>query len=457
MKNIMKRSLAGLLTLAMVFASVAALGGALADAATGLKIDPGTLTITDTADHQITYKGYVGTSDVASDATSGVSWASSDSGVATVTAITEGSPATETNKANVKAVKNGTAKITVTTTTPGLTSADADSCNVTVNVPVTAVGLNKSTSTLTVGSTETLTATVTTALEGNKGVKWTSSDETVASVDQNGKVTALKAGTAKITATSTAKYYDGNDSSTAIKGECSYTVNAPASTPTLGITSNNGATLSAVNATLNLTATLTNPNATTTNSSTVTWAVDTADIVSLSNTSTVLTNGIASIVLTAKKAGTVTVTATAPGGVKATFVVTVSIPKPVITLTVEDSNTDLTKGETTNLIIHVDNPTSKTVTITRATKRVYLSAYTVTLDSSNNATVKVNPQYNGSVVVTVKNSGADNKTATFNVSGFSALPQTGQDMTFAYVVGAICLVMLSTAVILHVRKAKKGE
>lgn len=457
MKNILKRSFAGLLTLAMVFASVAALGGALAAAATGLKIDPGTLTITDTADHEITYAGYDTNPGTASDPTSGVSWASSAAGVATVTAITTGTPATETNKANVKAVKNGIAKITVSTVTPGLTSGDGDSCTVTVNVPVTAVALKKSTSTLTVGGTETLTATVTTALEGNKGVTWTSSNTAVATVDANGKVTALSAGSATITATSSAKYYDGNDGSTAIKGECVVTVNAAPVNPTLTITSNNGNALSAVNATLTLTSTLTNPNATTTNSSTVTWSVDTADVVSLSNTSTVLTNGVASIVLTAKKAGTVTVTATAPGGVKATFVVTVTIPKPVITLTVEDSNTDLTKGETTNLIIHVDNPTSKTLKLTRATKRVYLSGYTVTLDNNNNATVKVTPQYNGSVVVTVKNEGADNKTATFNVSGFAALPQTGQNMTFAYVVGAICLVMLSTAVILHVRKAKKGE
>jgi hypothetical protein len=69
------------------------------------------------------------------------------------------------------------------------------------DVRVTGVSLNKSTIELVEGATETLTATVLPADAANKAVMWSSSDEAVASVDQSGKVAALKAGTADIAVT----------------------------------------------------------------------------------------------------------------------------------------------------------------------------------------------------------------------------------------------------------------
>ena len=66
-------------------------------------------------------------------------------------------------------------------------------------VAVTGVSLNASSGELTVNGQTTLTATVVPANATNKTVTWTSSDSTVASV-VNGVVTALKAGTAVITA-----------------------------------------------------------------------------------------------------------------------------------------------------------------------------------------------------------------------------------------------------------------
>lgn len=63
-------------------------------------------------------------------------------------------------------------------------------------VQAATVKLNKKTLTLTEGKSATLT------LSGNKkSVKWSSSKKSVATVSQKGKVTAKKAGTAKITAT----------------------------------------------------------------------------------------------------------------------------------------------------------------------------------------------------------------------------------------------------------------
>lgn len=67
-------------------------------------------------------------------------------------------------------------------------------------VPVESVSLNKTALSLKVGNSETLTATVSPAGATDKTVTWTSSDASVATVDQSGKVTAVKAGTATVTA-----------------------------------------------------------------------------------------------------------------------------------------------------------------------------------------------------------------------------------------------------------------
>ena len=68
-------------------------------------------------------------------------------------------------------------------------------------VSVTGVTLDKTKLTLAVDKNTTLTATVSPSNATNKGVKWSSSDTSVATVDNSGKVTAKKAGTAAITVT----------------------------------------------------------------------------------------------------------------------------------------------------------------------------------------------------------------------------------------------------------------
>lgn len=69
----------------------------------------------------------------------------------------------------------------------------------TVNV-VTGITLNK-TSTTIVDASETLTATISPANATNNSVTWTSSNTDVATVNENGEVTAVASGTAIITAT----------------------------------------------------------------------------------------------------------------------------------------------------------------------------------------------------------------------------------------------------------------
>lgn len=90
-------------------------------------------------------------------------------------------------------------------------------------VAVTGVSISKQTLSLVEGSTETLTATVTPSDATNKSISWKSSDAATATVDSNGKVTAVKAGSATITVTTT----DGSKMAT-----CSVTVTAKEVPPT---------------------------------------------------------------------------------------------------------------------------------------------------------------------------------------------------------------------------------
>ena len=94
------------------------------------------------------------------------------------------------------AVSDGATKITATS---GIVKTSA---KVTVTTKVEQITLNKTEGVLTVGNSVTVTAPVTPDNATNATVNWTSSDEKVATVDSNGKVTAVAAGNATIKATS---------------------------------------------------------------------------------------------------------------------------------------------------------------------------------------------------------------------------------------------------------------
>lgn len=66
-------------------------------------------------------------------------------------------------------------------------------------IPVLGVTLDKQTMNLTAGSTGSLTATINPADAANKSLTWTSDNTAVATVNENGVVTAVAEGTAKIT------------------------------------------------------------------------------------------------------------------------------------------------------------------------------------------------------------------------------------------------------------------
>jgi uncharacterized protein YjdB len=126
--------------------------------------------------------------------------------------------ATVDNKGKVTAVKEGNADITVTTKDGNKTAK----CTLTVTakqIPVTGVTLDKSTLSLEEGATETLNATIAPSNASYKAVKFTSSDEAIATVDDKGLVTAVKAGTADITVES---LMDGSKTA-----KCTLTVTEP--------------------------------------------------------------------------------------------------------------------------------------------------------------------------------------------------------------------------------------
>ena len=94
---------------------------------------------------------------------------------------------------------------------------------VTVTTKVEQIALSKTEGVLTVGNSVTVTATVTPDNATNTTINWTSSDEKVATVDSNGKVTAVAAGNATITATSES---DGD-----VSADYALTVNKAAAKP----------------------------------------------------------------------------------------------------------------------------------------------------------------------------------------------------------------------------------
>lgn len=125
-----------------------------------------------------------------------LTWASSQPSVIELVPV-EGT----TLKAVLKALSAGKSEITASN---GLREYSA-TITVKEGSPVTEVILNKPALTLTVGNTETLTATVKPDNATDKTVSWSSSDKAVATVSKEGLVTAVKAGSATVTATAGGK------------------------------------------------------------------------------------------------------------------------------------------------------------------------------------------------------------------------------------------------------------
>ena len=169
----------------------------------------------------------------------------------------------------------------------------------------TSVSLNKTSLTLDVSKSYTLTKTVSPS-NAVTSYTWSSSNTRVATVDGNGKVTAKKAGTATITV----KTANGKTAS------CNVTVQAVQAVPTSVSLNKTSLTLD-VSKSYTLAKTVSPSNAVTS----YTW--------SSSNTRVATVDGNGKV--TAKKAGTATITVKTSNGKTATCKVTVNLPAPQIT------------------------------------------------------------------------------------------------------------------------------
>lgn len=129
-----------------------------------------------------------------------------------VTAKTEDAEASELSAVAVEAADSEETDDSVATMPEDLAAMDSAfgvvpedlkaETKVTVTTNVESVTLDKTEGVLTVGNAVTVTATVTPDTATNASVTWSSSDEAIATVDSEGKITAVAPGTATITATS---------------------------------------------------------------------------------------------------------------------------------------------------------------------------------------------------------------------------------------------------------------
>lgn len=161
------------------------------------------------------------------------------------------------------------------------------------DVKVTSISLNSSSISLKEGATKQLTATVSPSNATNKSVTWSSSNETVAVVDGNGKVTAKAKGEVTITC----KANDGSGK----QATCSVTVTAADPIRVTEITLNYTSASMVVGDTKQLSATISPSNAT---DKTVSWSSSNTSVATVDN------NGK----ITAKSRGTATITCKANDG-----------------------------------------------------------------------------------------------------------------------------------------------
>jgi len=220
-------------------------------------------------------------------------------------------------------------------------------------IPVSGITLDLPAITLVVDTTITLTATIQPVDAFNQAITWTSNNITVATVDQDGIVTAKAPGTATITVTT----QDGG-----FTASCEITIKTPViSVSDISLNKN---TLFLIrddpkNNTEILIATISPENAT---NQIIIWTSSNETVATVSSEGKV----------TAKAPGTATIIATTEdGGKTASCAVTVTIVQ-VTEVTLNRTAFTLDEGKSFTLIATVSpiNSTNKTVTWTSSNKNV---------------------------------------------------------------------------------------
>ena len=206
-------------------------------------------------------------------------------------------------------------------------------------ISVSGVSVSKTSITIKEGASESLTATVTPADASNKMVNWSSSNSSVATVDNSGRVTGVKAGSATVTVTTS----DGGKTAT-----CSVTVEANIINVT-GVTLDKATAALTPGAEVTLAATVAPADAT---DKTVSWTSSDASVATVSNGK-----------VKAVGAGKATITVkTVDGSKTATCEVTVTVPVEGVTLSETEAEVPEEGELTLTATVTPDNASDKAVT-----------------------------------------------------------------------------------------------
>ena len=303
-----------------------------------------------------------------------LTWESSNPEVATVSST-----------GVVTARRPGNAIITVRTSN-GLT----DTCNITVISQITSVHLNLTAITLDEGVSQTLRATINPSdTTDDTTLTWLSSNTNVATVDQEGNVTAVKEGVATITVTTV----NGR------RAECKITVNKPSENIPIESVSLDKTTLTLEEQEAETLVATINPSDTT-DDKTLTWKSSNPEVATVDNNGKV----------TAVKEGSATITVTTVNGKEATCTVTVT-KKPVPIESVSLNKTTLTLEEQqAETLVATINPSDTTDDKTLTWKSSNPEVATVDQEG------KVTAVKEGSATITVTTVNVKEATCTVTVT-----------------------------------------
>ena len=313
-----------------------------------------------------------------------VSWTSDNEDVATIDA-----------NGRITAKGNGVVNITVTTKDQGKKAT----CVVTVAQWVTSISLDKTSLALNEGQEQLLAPTVYPSNAVDKSLNWTSSNTSVATVDTDGKITAISKGNATIKAESK----DGSGQ----YASCSVNVIRPVSSIELSITSL-VLYLNSFPDSETLFATVTPSDASNT---ALSWTS--------SNTSvaTVSSHGV----VEAESLGTATITVAAKDGNGAQTTCEVEVRQYVTSISIDKTMLSLEIGEIATLSvtsIHPDNANDKTYSWSSSDSEV------ASVDNSGKVTAKAK----GKATITVAAKDGSGVKATCSVVVSSKCPTGAVDM-----------------------------
>lgn len=220
---------------------------------------------------------------------------------------------TVTAGGKLKAVKKGKANITISLKTNAKVKKVI---TVTVGQPVTSVKLNRTSYIMVKGRTATFKTAVAPAKASNRKLVWKSSNPSVVNVNTAGKIAAVKAGTATITATAA----DGSGK----KASCKVTVKVPVTS--VKFSKSSGKIY--IGSTYDLKAVVRPADAT--NKKCI-WSSSNEKVAMVSSAGRIIGIKEGSAIITAKAAD--------GSGKKATFKVTVAKPVTIDTVTLSDPRT----------------------------------------------------------------------------------------------------------------------